>query len=455
MATVSQQNIGTQHEKITINITQEDYLPEVDKALKKISKTASIPGFRKGMVPLGHIKKVYGQSVFADEILRVAGEKLENHLTESKVEIFARPIPAATQESYQFDSQNPQDYQFEFEIGTKPPISIPFLNSSSTMPLYKVSIHDAMLNEEIEKLLLKAGDMKEIETIADDSNVLHLEIKNNADISRKRSLLLSYFSQQAKELLKGKKAEESIEIRLGDLFADTYKQNVLTDLGIEQNQDETFTVFIEKVENIEKAELNKDTFEKIYPGKNIETEEDFKTQLKTEIQSYWDSQARNYLHNEVFEKLVHETPIDIPIDFLKRWMSIGGDSYKPMEQVEKEFGHFDHQLRWQLITEKIIADNEIDVKKDEMEQATRMQIVSYFGQYGTMPSMDEEWMEPLVKKQLADKKFADDLYNRILTDKIFFVIENTINLQETEISQEDFLKLLNTPSHHHDHEHHH
>jgi trigger factor len=103
-----------------------------------------------------------------------------------------------------------------------------------------------------------------------------------------------------------------------------------------------------------------------------------------------------------------------------------------------------------LISDKIIEENKLDVKRDEMEQAARMQVMSYFGQYG-MPSTDDSWMDSLIQKQLADKKFADELYNRIITDKLFFTIQNQLNLQETDISTEEFLALINKPHHHHHH----
>jgi trigger factor len=131
-------------------------------------------------------------------------------------------------------------------------------------------------------------------------------------------------------------------------------------------------------------------------------------------------------------------------------MSVGGEKYTPMDVVEKEYGKFEHQLRWQLISDKIIEENKLDVKREEMEQAARMQVMSYFGQYG-MPSMDDSWMDSLIQKQLADKKFADELYNRIITDKLFFTIQNQLNLQETDISTEEFLALINKPHHHHHH----
>lgn len=461
MATVFQENIGVHHEKITVQLVKEDYLPAVDKALKTYSKKASVPGFRPGQVPVGLIRKMYGQSVFSDEVLRVAGTKLEEHLIANKAEIFARPIPAETQGQMNFDVNNPGDYTFEFEIGTKPSFTIPLLSGSETIPLHKVIVTDEMLREEIEKLQYKAGDMTEPENVTCEDNVLNVvfdecDAEGNViegGLKRDNSLLVKYFTPAIQEKLMGKKADDTITFNLRSTFDEKLLPALLKDLGLnpgdEAAKDTNFKMSITKVGLIEKAPIGKEMFEKIYPGREIETEEDFAAILKEEIERYWENQARTRLHNELFEKLVHETPIEMPAKFLKRWMSVGGEAYKAPEQVEKEYGSFDHQLRWQLISDRIIEENKIGVEKEELEDAARMQIMSYFGQQGHMPSINDDWFEPFIQKQLADQKFTDELNNKIITDKLFYVLEQKVNLQEHMVSLDEFIHLPSSHHHHH------
>ena len=461
MATVTQENIGLQHEKITVQLDIQDYLPSYEKALKQYAKNANIPGFRKGMVPLGMIKKQYGQSVFNDEVLRIAGTKLEEHLISNKAEIFARPIPAASQENIKFDMNNPQDFTFEFEIGTRPLFSIPLLAGSETMPFHKIIVSDEMLNEELEKLQYKAGNMTDPEEVTGEDNVLNVvfEEVDTTDnlvengIKKDNSLLVKYFNSTAQQQLIGKKADDSIVITLPESFDEKILPAILKDLDLNPTdtdaKNKRFKMLITKVGLVEKAELNTEFFEKIYPGRNIDTLDAFKNELKSEIESYWRVQSRNRLHNELFERLVHETTINIPVDFLKRWMSVGGETYKSPEQVEKEFGGFEHQLRWQLISDKLIEEFNLQVTNSELEEAARAQIISYFSQMGSVPTMDAEWVDPFIKKQLADRKFTDELHNRIITDKLFFQIESMVNLQETEISLDDFSTLPSSHHHHH------
>jgi len=461
MATVTQENLGLQHEKITIQLSKEDYLPAVDKALKTYSKKASVPGFRAGMVPLPVIRKMYGQSVFSDEVLRVAGAKLEEYLIEQKAEIFARPIPAEGQPALNFDVNHPLDYTFEFEIGTRPHFDIPLLSGSETVPLHRVIVSDEMLKEELEKLQYKAGEMYEPETVTCEDNVLNVvfdESDKNGDIieggiKKENSLLVKYFTPGLQQELMGKKVGDRIVFNLAGTFNEKLLPAIVKDLGMDPadpaTSQKSFSMAIEKVGLIEKMTLGKEMFEKIYPGRNIETEEEFATLLKEEIERYWEAQSRTRLHNELFEKLVHETPIQMPVKFLKRWMSVSGESYKSPEEVEKEYGTFDHQLRWQLITDKVIADNKIEVDKEELEDAARMQIMSYFSQQGHMPTMSDDWFEPFIEKQLADQKFVGELQNKIITDKLFYVLEQKVNLQEKLVSLDEFIKLPSSHHHHH------
>lgn len=461
MATVTQENIGVQHEKVIVQLVKEDYLPAVEKALKQYSKNAQIPGFRKGMVPVGMVKKMYGQSVFTDEVLRVAGTKLEEYLIANKAEIFARPIPGQNQIAYKFDIHQPEDYTFEFEIGTKPSFTIDLLNGTTTMPLHKITVTDDMVNEEVEKLQYKAGEMTEPETVTSEDNVINVVFEEcdaagnivEGGIKRDNSLLVKYFQPNLQASLMGKTANDHIVFDLQSTFDEKLLPAIMKDLQLsptdEQAKSKSFRMTITKVGLVTKAPLEAATFEKIYPGRGIETEAQFRENLRNEIEAYWNQQAKVKLHNEIFERLVHETKIDIPTGFLKRWMSVGGEQYKSPEEVEKEYGGFEHQLRWQLVSDQLIEQYKLSVTNEELEAAARMQVMSYFSQYGSMPDMDEEWMAPLIKKQLADNKFKDELYSRLITDKLFAAIEQQLNLQETEISAEAFAQLPTAHHHHH------
>ena len=458
MAVVTQENIGLYHEKISISLSKEDYMPSVDKAIKQYSKNASIPGFRKGMVPQGLIRKMYGQSVFADEVMRLAGIKLEEHLIENKAEIFARPLPVASQDKLEFDINTPKDFLFEFEIGAKPAFNIPLIEQKQTVDLYKVIVTHEMLDEEIDNMLYKTGEMTHPEEVTEENNVLNVTFTHasaegeSTEEPKDNSFLVKYFTPEMQAKLMGAKSGDQFEIILKSTFTEKVLPAIMRDLGLnpqdESHQTQSYQMNITKVGLVKKSPLTPETFDKIFPGRGLEDEQSFRDAVTADIQRYWDDQAKIRLHNELFERLVHETSIELPVTFLKKWLSVGGETHKSPEQVEKEFGGFEHSLRWQLITDRIIEENQIQVEQEELEMAARMQIMSYFGQYGSMPSLDADWIEPFVKKQLGDQKFKDELYGKIMTDKVFYTLENSLTIAEHNISLDEF---INKPMPHHHH----
>jgi trigger factor len=458
MASVIQSNIGPLHEKISVTISTTDYLPGFEKKLKSYAKDANIPGFRKGMVPIGMVKKMSGAAIFNDEILRSAGAEIEKYLSENKIKFFGRPMPIDNGTQYRFDMNAPQDYTFDFEIGLQTDFDIPALQGKQIEAL-KVIVTDAMVDEEVEKLRYRAGKMSDIEVIAHEDDVLNVSFLANgasedAEAKKTNSLLVKYFSADTQAKLMGKAVNDTIEIILGTSFTAEVLPAILKDLGLEPTDESAkglyYNMTIDKIGHVEKAAVEIGLFEDIYKGAGITTEEEFRARLSKEIEGYWDQQGRNKLHNDMFEVLVHETPIEVPEAFMKRWISEGGEKFVPMEQVEKEWSSFNHTMRWELICSKIASDNSISVTRDEVAQGIKNSVMQYFAQMGMVGEMDmeAEWMQGIVDKQMKDKKATDEVFNQLMTDKLFTFLETKFAIQMKDVSLEEFIK---SPSKHHHH----
>jgi trigger factor len=107
MATITQQDVAPLHKQLNVTLNREDYLPSFEKSLKDYSKKANIPGFRKGMVPAGLIKKMYGPSLFTDEILKTVDKEVFKFIEDEKLDIFAQPLPVDFN-LQQLDVNNPE-----------------------------------------------------------------------------------------------------------------------------------------------------------------------------------------------------------------------------------------------------------------------------------------------------------------------------------------------------------
>ncbi|WP_298716029.1 trigger factor [Chitinophaga sp.] len=456
MATVTRENIGLLNDKITVKVSQEDYLPNFEKAVKHFSKTANIPGFRKGQVPAGMIKKMSGQALFADEILKTVEKELMTYIQNEKLEIFAQPL-SLENEAKNFDYNKPEAFDFAFEVGLKPAFDVDPLLAKTSLTRYNVKVTDEIVDQELDRLQLKGGKSSEPETVTGENNVLNLEFietdskGNIAEGAEKKenSLLVKTFAAAAQEKLMGKKVGDTVVFQLSKAFDKDRIEYITKDLGLANDKDAAkkyFQLTITKLTLIEKRELNEEFFNEVYPGQNIATAEAFREKLREEIGKYWKQEATNHLHNDLFETLVHETPIELPKDFLKRWLQKGGENPKTEAEAEQEYPNFDHQLRWTLISDKLIRDNKLDVSFDELKDNARTKLMSYYGLGGEQA----EWMDSYLERLLQDEKYVDQTYRELITQKLFDWAEAKVNVKEEEITAEEFVKL---PHKHHHHEH--
>jgi trigger factor len=458
MATVTKENIGKLHEKISVKLEKQDYLPSFEKALKENSKKANIPGFRKGMVPAGLIKKMYGPSLFTDEVLRSVDRELVNYLQNDKVEIFAQPLPLET-DLRQLDVNNPADYTFHFEIGMKPEFQMPDLGS---LPVtrYVVDVTDEMINSEITRLQNRYGNMSDQGEVNSEDNVLNVvftEVDENASeltggVTKDNSLLVKYFSESFRSNLMGKKVNDYVIVKLQDAFDDKELETIMGDLGLDLSSADarakSFKIQITKIGLVEKKELNEEFFTQLYPSGEVKSEADFRNKVKEEISAYWNNQARNQIHDQVFHQLTDNAHIEFPEEFLKKWMSTQGEEPKAAEEVEKEFPTFLNQLKWTLITDKIVNENQVQVSPDEVRNFAKQQLFGYMGGMGAQ-SEDQPWVNDYVEKMMKDRKYVEDAYNRLQTQKIFEWTETKVNPADKNISADEFTKMVEAHQHHH------
>lgn len=458
MATVTRENIGLLNDKIIVRVAKEDYHSSFEKSLKNYSKTANIPGFRKGMVPVGMIKKMHGQAVFSDEVLRTIEKELSNYMVSEKLDIFAQPLPLAENDVSKIDMNAPSEYAFAFEVGLKPEFSIPDLPNEN-ISRYKVDVTDEMINQEIERLQLRHGKMTEPEEVIGDENVLNIsfiETDNEgneieAGITKDNSLLVKYFSPQFRPSLIGKKKDDTVVTRFSEAFEGKEKAWVSEDLGLAKDdptaEEKFFKLLITKVGLVEKAEMNEEFFKSAYPARTIANEEEFRKAAKEEIQAYWETQSKNHLQHEIYHVLLDHTKIEFPETFLKRWMQTGGEEAKSQEQVEQEFPSFVNQLKWTLITDKLVRENSIEVKPDDLKNFAKNQLFGYMG----MNAMEEEqpWIAEYVNRMMQDKKFVEDAYHRLQVEKVFQWAGEKATPVEKQISAEEFTKELEKHQHHH------
>lgn len=455
MATVARENIGLLNDKLTVKIKKEEYLPSFEKKLKEYSKTANIPGFRKGMVPAGMIKKMYGASIFSDEVLKAVEKQLFTYLNEEKPDIFAQPLPLAN-DLRKLDMNNPTDIDFDFEIGLKPVFDIPDF-SKAKLTFHKVEVTDDMVNEEISRMQIKAGKMTEPEVIDNEENVINvLFTESDKDgnpveggIVKENSVLLKYFTPAMQKQLMGKKAGDHFVFQLSKSFEGDKLDMMLQDLGFEKGDTEAagkyFKLEVVKIGLVEKRAMDESFFNEVYPGKNITTESGLRDALKEEIEKYWDAQSNNQLHDQLYHYLVDETKMEFPETFLKRWLQTGGEQQKTAEQAETEFPAFSNQLKWTLISDRLVTDNKLDVSNDELRNHLKEEVMRYFGQMNM--GEDTGWLESYIDRMMKDEKHVDTTYRRLITEKLFNWAASQVKPKEKKVTAEELAAMQHNHQH--------
>ena len=455
MATVARENIGVLNDKITIKISKEDYLPAFEKNVKEYSKTPNIPGFRKGMVPTGMVKKMYGPSIYTDEILRTVEKELYTYLQAENPDIFAQPM-AMENQAPKLDFANPSEYEFGFEIGLKPSFELAPLKKAKPT-LHKVKVTDEMVQEEVNRMQIKGGKMTEPEEVGNEENVLNVlftetDKDGNAiegGIEKENSVILKYFSAALQKQLMGKKKDDTVVFQLSKSFEKDKLDMMLHDLGLDKEDKEAakkyFKLSIVKIGLVEKRELNEEFFNEVFAGAGITTEDAFRNKLREEIEQYWASQSRNQLHDQLYHYLLDETTMDFPATFLKRWLQVGGDKPKTAEEAEAEFPFFSNQLKWTLISDKIVKDNSLQVSADDIKASMKEEVLRYFG--GASLGEDQSWLDSYVDRMMKDEKHADTTYRRLITDRLFQWAEAQVSTKEKEVTGEELTGMMHNHNH--------
>lgn len=454
MASVTREQIGNLHDKIIVKISKEDYLPTFDKDIKSFSKKANIPGFRKGMVPAGMIKKMYGSDFFSDAVLKSVNTELENFLKEGNQEIFGQPIPSDTKMP-EMDMQNPSDYEFPFEIGLKPEVKIE-MPSDVKATRYIIKPTDEDLQKEIENVQINNGELKEIESVRDEKDIVKVlfteldEAGNPVEngISKEETLAVSAFTDSFQKHFFGKKINDELTSKLNEAIDPTKFPGIYEGLGIEsEDEGKNFSIKIVSVNEMEKHPLNEELYKKVFPGKEITSEEDFKNAVSEEVEKQYQDVTNNQYEHELYHILM-KIPVEFPESFLKKWMETSGEQKKSKEEIEQEFPKFIEQLKWSVISNEIAKEQELKVSADEIKEEIKTELKKYFGNVDTS-SADFGWMDEYVNRMMTDSKQIESRYDKLLVQKIFDWAKTKVDTEEKTVSPEEFQKIQSAHRHEH------
>jgi trigger factor len=249
----------------------------------------------------------------------------------------------------------------------------------------------------------------------------------------------------------GKKKDDTVVIQLSKAFDKDKLEAFVQDLGLDKDDKEAakkyFKLTIVKIGLVEKRELNEEFFNEVFPGAAVATEEEFRKKLKEEIEQYWDGQSRNQLHDQLYHYMLDETKMEFPSEFLKRWLQVGSEERKTAEQAEEEFPVFSNQLKWTLISDKIVKENKLDVSAEELKESMKAEVMRYFGGMSMGMGEDTSWLDSYVDRMMKDEKQIDASYRRLVTDKLFAWAQSEVKPTEKEVTGEELTAMQHNHQH--------
>ncbi|BFP40007.1 trigger factor [Flavobacteriaceae bacterium GF1] len=434
---ISKEQIDSLNAVVKVAITKEDYEEKVNDILKNYRKQANIPGFRKGQVPMGLIKKQYGKAVLVDEVNKLLQDNLNKYLTEEKLDVLGNPLPKP-QENFDWDKEN---FDFEFELGLAPEFEVK-LNTKKPITHYKIVADKKMVNEQVERLQKQYGKIVSKPEVTKTAEVNGTFKNETEEIDHKTTIELSKIkAKKAIDTLLGKKVGETVTLKTKGLFKEDYLLS--SSLGIPQEKAENLnievTLTIEEINEREPAELNQELFDKLFGEDTVKSEAEMKEKIKTDSEKQFEQQSDQKLLNDITEKLIEETKFDLPSEFLKKWIQVSGEKELTEVEASEEYEKSEKGLRYQLIEGKVIKENDLQVQFDELKEFAKGFIKSQMAQYGHMDPKEEE-LENIAARVMGNQDEVKRLSEQLMSQKLLTLYKEKANLKNKEISYENFVK---------------
>ena len=437
---------------ISVEVKAEDYTEKVDETLKNYRKTTQIPGFRKGKAPIGIINKQYRTSVVIEEVNKLLQDELYKHITEKKLRVLGSPMPI---DSKPIDWEKTEDFNFEYEVGLAPEFDVK-ITSKDKLNYYNIQADTKIVDRYCNDIAKRYGKMSNpelsvegdlvfcsIEQLDISGKVMGNGIKNDATVA------MDYITDlKIRNQFIGLRQNDVVIINILKAFANH------ADLGAMLNVDhkaihnlisEEFQFTVKNVNRLEPAKLDKELFDKVYGPGSVKNEKDFKARVKSEAEVQFVRESDRMLKNDVVNYFISKLKLDMPNDFLKRWLVKTSEQPITMEMLEKEYDMYSKSLQWQLIENKILEKYQIKVTQDDILSHAKKLIGSQMKQYG-QPESDDKKLTEIANDILKNEEEKKKLYDQMFDERTLSFYKENFKLNEKSISYDDFVKLASEKS---------
>ncbi len=434
---ITRENIDELNAVVKVDISKEDYSDKVEKILSDYRKSANIPGFRKGHVPMTMVKKQYGKAVLVDEVNKLLQDALGKYLVEEKLDVLGNPLPRP-QDDLDWDADA---FSFEFELGLAPEFEVK-LKGKKAITQYNIIADDKMIDKQVEHIQKQYGKLVSTDVVEDASEVTGTFVNEEKEINNSTTITLD--KVKGKTNLKkfvGAKVGDVITLKTKNLFSDDHDLmnflKVSHDDAHGLNVEVTFTV--SEINNRELADLDQELFDKLFGKGIVTTVTELKEKIKVDSEKQFAQQGDQKLLNDVTEYLVDSTKFDLPANFLQKWMQTAGEEPMTEEQAKEEYEKSEKSMRYQLIEGKLIQDHNLQVQFEELKSFATEMIKGQMAQFGQMNPTEKE-LEDIAARILSNQDEVKRLSEQLMSQKLLNLYKTEANLKVKDITYDDFVK---------------
>jgi trigger factor len=445
---ITKENVDDLNALLKVKVEKSDYQEKVDKALTDHRKKANTPGFRKGKVPMGIIKKQYGRTVLGDEINRIVSEGLFKYVEEQDFEILGNPLPKNDIE-VKGDFDNPDTFEFTYEIGISPAVDVK-ISGRNKYEYTKVKVDKKLIDKQLEDLTRRYGKLISGKVVGERDMVLGQFVELNdageilvGGIMNSSTISMEFIEDdELKKEMIGKKAGDKVTVNPFNVSRGA--SDTASMLGIEESElgniAENFQLTINEVKVMEPAELNQELFDKLFGEGQVTSEKQMIEKVKNDLVQMFEKDSDKILTRRISNDLISKSAIQLPEGFLKRWIIASQKEPTTMEQVENDFDNYARSLKWQLIQNSIFKNNNMKVEQEEAMNYTKSLLVNQYAQYG-MPTPEDAELAKSAQQVLSNQKEAQQIYDMLAEEKLTKFFKETVKLDEKEVDYDEYVKI--------------
>ena len=420
---------------INVEVEKNDYETKVNDVLKRYTKTAKIPGFRKGHIPMGLVRKQYGTAVKVDEINKLLDSELKKYIQDEKLDILGGPIPL-----YEAIDWNLETINFDFEIGYTPEIKLNF-KPKKPINRYEVKADKKSVESQIKniqdqygKLISKSKIEKDYEITANFNS--EADDIDNSSMFKTDSLKPAFLKK-----IMGSKVGDSLSVKASSIFKEDYElsRNLKIELNKAKEIKSELEIKIQEINKREPADLDQELFDKVYGKNSIKSVTELKDKLSDDFVKQFQNQTDQKLMNDSIEYLIDSTKIKLPSDFLVKWMQLSSEKKITYDEAQTEYEKSEKGMKYQLIESKIIIDNKLQVNFEDLKSFTSDLIKNQMLQYG-QPIPEEKELDGIVARVMSNKDEIKRLTEQLTSNRILEFFKENFNYKLKKVSYDEYIK---------------